>query len=62
MIQEKVEWFLEQHFNMFHADLINRAIYDDSVSLEDFINGCRLIMETECGDDDEFVPSEFMGV
>ena len=61
-MNEKILWFLESHFNLFHADLINRAIYDESVSLEDFIRGCKLIMETECGDDDEFVPVKFMGV
>ena len=61
-MQKKVEWFLEQHFNLFHAGLINRAIYDDTISLDDFVKGCRLIMETEEGDDDEFVPAEFMGI
>ena len=62
-MDEKLSWLLECHYNMFHADLIQRAMYDDSVSLLDFVTGCVAIQQNERNsDDDEYVPSEFKNV
>lgn len=62
-MNEKLSWLLESHYNLFHADLIQRAMYDDSVSLLDFINGCYAISKSEReGDNDEFVPTEFSNI
>jgi hypothetical protein len=58
-MNEKIMWILESKYSLFHADLICRAMHDDSISLEDFINGCKKISESERDDVDEFVPNEF---
>lgn len=56
-------WILESHFNLFHSDLICRAIHDDNVSLNDFINGVESIGLSEYEyENDEYVPSEFANV
>ena len=39
----KVTYILTQKYNIFHADLIARAIQDDSMSIEDFWSGCLTI-------------------
>ena len=62
-MDEKLSWILESHYNLFHADMIQRAMYDNNVSLLDFINGCNAIRESERDtDDDEFTPEEFKNV
>ena len=53
---EKVNYLLLQSYNMFHADMILRAIQDDTLSLNDFIHGRNLIKGAEREDLDEFVP------
>lgn len=63
IVAEKLSWFLEHHYNLFHADMIYRAILDDSVSANDFINGVIAIGLAESDDDsDEFTPEEFINV
>lgn len=62
-MEEKLSWLLESNYNLFHADMISRAIYDDNVSLKDFIVGCAAIHISERDtDDDEFTPKEFENV
>ena len=62
-MQEKLSWLLQSHYNLFHADLIQRAMTDTNVSIKDFILGCVAIHTSERDtDDDEFVPYEFENV
>lgn len=53
---DKVNSLLMLKFNIFHADLITRAIQDESISVDKFEIGCDLIGIAEQRDDDEFVP------
>ena len=53
---EKVNCFLKRKYNIFHADLITRAMQDESISVEQFEVGCYLIAIAEQQDKDEFVP------
>lgn len=53
---EKVNSFLMMKYNIFHADLITRAIQDESISVDKFEIGCYLIAIAEQQDKDEFVP------
>lgn len=59
---EKVNCFLKQKFNIFHADLITRAMQDESISVEEFEGGCITIDAAEFINEDEFVPSGWEGV
>lgn len=52
----KINDLLLQHFNIFHADLIIRAIQDESLDRYDFIRGYVDITQSEKTDDDEFIP------
>ena len=62
-MQDKLSWLLQSHYNIFHADMIQRAMNDDSISAEDFIKGCVAIHTSERDtDDDEFTPAEFQNV
>ena len=62
-VVEKISRYLQTRHNMFHADMIQRAMFDDSISAEDFINGCVAIHASERDtDDDEFTPAEFENV
>ena len=62
-MQDKLSWLLQSHYNTFHADMIQRAMNDDSISAEDFIKGCVAIHTSERDtDDDEFTPAEFENV
>ena len=62
-MQEKLSWLLQSHYNLFHADLIQRAMTDTNVSIKDFILGCVAIHTSERDtDNDEFVPKEFENV
>jgi hypothetical protein len=62
-VVEKISWYLQTRHNMFHADMIQRAMFDDSISAEDFIKGCEAIHTSERDtDDDEFTPAEFENV
>ena len=62
-MNNKFAWLLDCHYNIFHSIMIQRAIYDDSVSLDDFITGCEQISISERDtDDDEFTPKEFKNV
>lgn len=61
--QGKLGWLLASHYNMFHADMISRALHDDSVTIQDFIHGCvSIVMAERDTDDDEFTPKEFENV
>ena len=53
---EKANSFLKRKYNIFHADLITRAIQDESISVDKFEIGCGLIAIAEQQDKDEFVP------
>ena len=55
----KLEWLLNCHYNMFHADMIWNAMHDDNISIQDFMSGCVAIHKAESEDDDEFTPKEF---
>lgn len=62
-MDEKLSWLLESHYNLFHADMIQRALGDDTISLKDFVTGCVAIHTSERDtDDDEFTPNEFKNV
>lgn len=54
---EKVNSFLKMKFNIFHADLITRAIQDENISVEEFERGCITIGAAEFINEGEFVPS-----
>lgn len=54
---EKVSSLLMTKYNIFHADLITRAIQDESISVDKFEIGCNLIAMAEQQDNDYFVPS-----
>ena len=53
---EKVNSLLKLKYNIFHADLITRAMQDESISVRQFEIGCGLIAIAEQQDKDEFVP------
>lgn len=53
---EKANCVLRMKYNIFHADLITRAIQDESISVEQFEIGYGLIAIAEQQDKDEFVP------
>ena len=58
---DKLGALLEQRYSLFHADLIMRAISDESVSREDFMHGCEEILANEV-DDDEYTPQCWAGI
>lgn len=58
----KVYEYLVWRHNIFHADMIHRAVYNENVSVEDFLSGCKKIYESERDGEDEFIPSEFENV
>lgn len=53
---EKVNYILKRKYNIFHADLITRAMQDENISIRQFEIGCDLIAIAEQQDKDEFVP------
>lgn len=55
---EKISLFLTDRYSMFHADLIQRAMFDDSIDKEAFMRGIYLIDESfrTMEDNDEYVP------
>lgn len=59
---QKVNYLLLQQCNIFHADLITRAVQDETLSLNEFIHGRNLIMGAERNDLDEFVPKGWENV
>ena len=58
----KVNYILTQKYNIFHADLIARAIQDENISVEEFEGGCITIGAAEFIDEDEFVPAGWENV
>lgn len=54
---EKVNYILMLKYNIFHADLITRAIQDESITVDKFAIGCNLIDIAEQQDNDYCVPS-----
>lgn len=58
----KVNYILTQKYNIFHADLIARAIQDDNMSIEDFWSGCLTIDAAEFINDDDRVPDGWENV
>lgn len=62
-VVEKISWYLQTRHNMFHADMIQRAMFDENISLADFITGTTEIVVSERDtDDDEFTPTQFQNV
>ena len=62
-MNDKLSWLLESHYNLFHADMIQRAMNDDSISIKDFVTGCVAIHTSERDtDDNEFTQKEFKNV
>lgn len=53
---DKVNSLLMLKYNIFHADLITRAIQNDRITLEQFDVTCGVIAMAESVDNDEFVP------
>ena len=59
----KLSEILREHFNLFHADMICRAVQDDTISVEDFKLGVLAIKSAENNSfDDEFTPQQFKNV
>lgn len=58
----KVYSYLVWRHNIFHADMIHRAVNNEDVSEEDFISGCKKIYEQEENGEDEYTPEEFAKV
>ena len=62
-MEEKLSWLLQQKFNLFHADLISRALHDDSIDIFSFMEGFKEVERSERDtDNDEFVPEVFAEV
>ena len=61
---EKISLFLADRYSMFHADLIQRAMFDDSIDKEAFMRGIYLIDESfrSMEDNDEYVPDGWENV
>lgn len=55
---KKISLFLADRYSMFHADLILRAMTDDSIDNDTFMRGIHLIDESfrSMDDNDEYVP------
>ena len=53
---EKSNCFLRMKYNIFHADLITRAVQNDRIAVEQFKIACGIIAMAERSDGDEFVP------
>ena len=55
---EKISLFLADRYSLFHADLILRAMTDDSIDNDAFMRGIYLIDESfrTMEDNDEYVP------
>lgn len=54
---EKANSLLMTRYNIFHADLITRAVQDESISVDKFEIGCSLIAIAEQQDNNYLVPS-----
>lgn len=59
---EKVNYILKRIYNIFHADLITRAVQNDRITVEQFKIACGVIAMAESVDNDEFVPKGWEGV
>lgn len=61
---EKISIFLTDRYSMFHADLILRAMTDDSIDNDTFMRGIYLIDESfrSMEDNDEYVPDGWENV
>ena len=53
---EKVNYILKRKYNIFHADLITRAVQKDRITVEQFKIACGVIAMAERSDGDKFVP------
>ena len=55
---EKISLFLADRYSLFHADLILRAMTDDSIDNDTFMRGIYLIDESfrSMDDNDEYIP------
>lgn len=59
-VEERLEWLVNSHYNLFHSSLIIAALKSPAISDKDFILGCVQIHTAEEKDyGDEFVPKEF---
>lgn len=55
-MNEKLNYLLEHHYSLFHADCISRALHDDSISIDDFREGLKEIRFAEREGIDEYDP------
>ena len=57
---EKLSTVLTWHYSMYQADMIERAIFDDTISLSDFKDSFNeLVRGIRDDDDDEYSPGVF---
>lgn len=62
-VTEKISWYLQARHNTFHADMIQRAMFDDKVTMANFISGVSNIVVNELKNGtDEYTPAEFENV
>jgi len=59
---DKIYSYLSWRHNIFHADMIHRAIYNEDISEKDFMSACQKIYSAEEDGMDEYTPSEFENV
>lgn len=56
---EKIEWLTTHHRNLYQAEVVQRAIFDEKISVEDFAKGYAEMEKSEFWDDAEFIPEVF---
>lgn len=60
---DKMYEILLYHWNIFHADMITRALYDENLPVDKFIAGYKKIAQSEENEDsDEFIPEEYKNI
>lgn len=59
LAEEKIEWLTTHHRNLYQAEVVQRAIFDEKISVEDFAKGYEEIEKSEFWDDAEFIPEVF---
>lgn len=58
-LEDKIYELLRYHRNLFHADVVYRALMNENISVDRFIAGYKKIVESERDGVDEYVPEEF---
>lgn len=57
--EEKLNYLLRRHYNLFHCDMILEALYNEEVNEQEFDLGLHQIECAERNDVDEYVPKSF---